>query len=239
MLCFRFFARTDRRAQCFGLKELNLHLRNDVRTADIYIYIYIYIYEKSTVRLTSVGLAQARPNYRSRPLSKRLFFNALPRKSPGIPRKSPDLPRKSTDLAEKPERPDLPHKSPERLDVPEKKKPQRPKPPSEDKLRNLCRTVSSGKPNYGKKMEGGIEDSTINHVSDADGSVERAVPSVKVSEEATPEQQSAAERVLKWGVTVSNKVDVRAKTTPTKLKSRPLCDASLVGSFEVRGRGYC
>ena len=58
MHCFRFFARTDRRAQCFGLKELNLHLRNDVRTA---VYIYIYIY-KSTVRLTSVGLAQARPN---------------------------------------------------------------------------------------------------------------------------------------------------------------------------------
>ena len=35
-----------------------MHLRNDVRTADKYIY------EKSTVRLTSVGLAQARPNYR-------------------------------------------------------------------------------------------------------------------------------------------------------------------------------
>ena len=52
--CFRFFARTDRRAQCFGLKELNLHLRNDVHTAD----------EKSTVRLASVGLAQARPNNR-------------------------------------------------------------------------------------------------------------------------------------------------------------------------------
>ena len=36
--CFRFFARTDQRAQCFGLKELNLHLQNDVRTADKYIY---------------------------------------------------------------------------------------------------------------------------------------------------------------------------------------------------------
>ena len=28
----------------------------------IYIYIYIYIYENCTVRLASVGLAQARPN---------------------------------------------------------------------------------------------------------------------------------------------------------------------------------
>ena len=46
--------------QCFGLKELNLHLRNDVRMADIHVY------EKSTVRLTSVGLAQARPNYEGR-----------------------------------------------------------------------------------------------------------------------------------------------------------------------------
>ena len=50
---------TDRRAQCFGLKEFNLHLQNDVRQ----IYnIYIYI-KKSTVRLASVELAQARPNY--------------------------------------------------------------------------------------------------------------------------------------------------------------------------------
>ena len=42
---------------------------------------------------------------------------------------------------------------------------------------------------------------------------------------------------LKRGVTVSSKVDVRTKTAPTKLKSRPLSDASLVGSFEVRGWG--
>ena len=36
-----------------------MHLQNDVCKADIYIYKY----EKSTVRLTSVGLAHARPNY--------------------------------------------------------------------------------------------------------------------------------------------------------------------------------
>ena len=61
--CFRYFARTDRRrAQCCGLKEFNLYLQNDVRMADI-------IYEKSTVRLTSVGLAQARPNNNPRNLS--------------------------------------------------------------------------------------------------------------------------------------------------------------------------
>ena len=42
---------------------------------------------------------------------------------------------------------------------------------------------------------------------------------------------------LKRGVTVSSKVDVRVKTMPNKLKSRPLSDASLVGSFEVRGWG--
>ena len=47
--------------QCFGLKEFNLHLQNDVRTADIYTCIIIH--EKSTVRLASVGLAQARPKY--------------------------------------------------------------------------------------------------------------------------------------------------------------------------------
>ena len=40
--------------------KFNLHLRN---TYGRYVYIYIYIYEKSTVRLTSVGLAHARPNY--------------------------------------------------------------------------------------------------------------------------------------------------------------------------------
>ena len=38
----------------FRVKRVNLQLRNDVRTADIY--------EKSTVRLAGVGLAQARPN---------------------------------------------------------------------------------------------------------------------------------------------------------------------------------
>ena len=43
----------------FRVKRVNLHLRNDVRTADIYIILY----EKPTVRLTSVGLVQARPNY--------------------------------------------------------------------------------------------------------------------------------------------------------------------------------
>ena len=42
----------------FRVKRVNLHLRNDVRMADINI-----IYEKSTVQLASVGLAQARPNY--------------------------------------------------------------------------------------------------------------------------------------------------------------------------------
>ena len=39
----------------FAAQKKNLHLRNDVRRI-------IYIYEKSTVRLASVGLAQARPN---------------------------------------------------------------------------------------------------------------------------------------------------------------------------------
>ena len=43
----------------FRVKRVNLHLRNDINTADIYIYIR----EKSIVQLTSVGLAQARPNY--------------------------------------------------------------------------------------------------------------------------------------------------------------------------------
>ena len=38
----------------FRVKRVNLHLRNDVRQ--------IYTYENSTARLTSVGLAQARPN---------------------------------------------------------------------------------------------------------------------------------------------------------------------------------
>ena len=33
-----------------------------IRTTDNNTYIHIYIYEKSTVQLTSVGLAQARPN---------------------------------------------------------------------------------------------------------------------------------------------------------------------------------
>ena len=54
--CFGYFERTDRRAQCFGLKE----------SICIYGTTYIrqiYIYEKSTVQLASVGLAQARPNY--------------------------------------------------------------------------------------------------------------------------------------------------------------------------------
>ena len=41
------------------VKRVELAFTEYVRTADIYIYIY----EKSTVRLTSVGLAQARPNY--------------------------------------------------------------------------------------------------------------------------------------------------------------------------------
>ena len=42
----------------FRVKRIfNLHLRNDVHTADIYKY------EKSTVQLASVGLAQASPNY--------------------------------------------------------------------------------------------------------------------------------------------------------------------------------
>ena len=45
-------------AQCFRLKEFNLHLRNDICTADNIIYKY----EKSTVQHASVGLAQARPN---------------------------------------------------------------------------------------------------------------------------------------------------------------------------------
>ena len=43
----------------FRVKSVNLHLRNDVRQ----IYIYINKYKNSTVRVASVGLAQARPNY--------------------------------------------------------------------------------------------------------------------------------------------------------------------------------
>ena len=58
---FQYSARTDRRAQCFGLNKFNLHLRNNVRKADIYTCIIIY--KKSTVRLASVGLTQAHPKY--------------------------------------------------------------------------------------------------------------------------------------------------------------------------------
>ena len=48
----------------FRVKRVQLAFTEYVR--QIYnIYIHIYIYEKSTVRLTSVGLAQARPNYNS------------------------------------------------------------------------------------------------------------------------------------------------------------------------------
>ena len=55
--CFRYFARTDRRAQCFGLKEFLICIYGTT-------YIrQIYKYEKSTVQLASVGLAQASPNY--------------------------------------------------------------------------------------------------------------------------------------------------------------------------------
>ena len=50
---------------CFGLKELNLHLRNTYGRYIIIIY-NIYIYEKSTVQHASVGLAQARPNKKIR-----------------------------------------------------------------------------------------------------------------------------------------------------------------------------
>ena len=42
----------------FQVKRVQLAFTEYVRQINIYI-----IYEKSTVRLTSVGLAQARPNY--------------------------------------------------------------------------------------------------------------------------------------------------------------------------------
>ena len=49
------FARTRRAYACIGRT-----------TYDTYIYIYTYIYQKnSAVQLTSVGLAQARPNDKS------------------------------------------------------------------------------------------------------------------------------------------------------------------------------
>ena len=43
---------------CFGLKE-----SQSLAFTERHIYTHIYIYEKSTIQLTSVGLAQARPNY--------------------------------------------------------------------------------------------------------------------------------------------------------------------------------
>ena len=45
---------------------MNLHLLNDVQQIYIHIHIYIYIW-KSVIRLTSVGLAHARPNYAGPP----------------------------------------------------------------------------------------------------------------------------------------------------------------------------